>query len=80
MGKKVKSFKGEDIGEVENVNTDSIEVKDGLLARRHYYVPKYSIQGCDGRNNLITVMTKQEIKDRFSADNPVADLWQAAKS
>ncbi|HEY7081784.1 MAG TPA: hypothetical protein VH500_18985 [Nitrososphaeraceae archaeon] len=75
MGKKVKSFKGEDIGKVENVNTDTIEVKDGLLAKRHYYVPKYSIQGCDGRNNLITFMTKQEIKDRFSAD-----LWQAAKS
>jgi hypothetical protein len=34
----------------------------------------------DGPNNLITFMTKQEIKNRFSADNPVADLWKAAKS
>ena len=80
MGKRVKSFEGEDIGKVENVNFYSIEVKDGLLAKRHYYVPKYSIQGFDGQNNLITVMTKQEIKNEFSADNPVADLWQAAKS
>jgi len=30
MGKKVRSIDGEDIGKVENVNADSIEVKDGL--------------------------------------------------
>jgi hypothetical protein len=77
MGKKVRSIGGEDIGKVENVYTYFIEVKDELLAKRHYYVPKYSIRGFDGRNNLITVMTKEEIKNEFSADNPVADLWQA---
>jgi hypothetical protein len=44
MGKKLKSFEGEDVDKVENVNTCSIEVKDGLLAKRHYYVPKYTIQ------------------------------------
>jgi hypothetical protein len=80
MGMKVRSIDGEDIGRVENVNTCSIEVKDGLLAKRHYYIPKYSIQGFDGRNNLITLMTKQEIKNEFSADNPVADLWKAPRS
>jgi len=80
MGKKVRSVDGEDIGKVENVNSCSIEVKDGLLAKRHYYVPKYSIQGFDGRNNLITFMTKQEIKNEFSADNPVADLWKTPSS
>jgi sporulation protein YlmC with PRC-barrel domain len=80
MDKRVKSFEGEDIGKVENVNFYFIEVKDGLLAKRQYYVPKYSIQGFDDQNNLITVMTKQEIKNEFSADNPVADLWHAPKS
>jgi hypothetical protein len=33
MGKKVRSIDREDIGKVENVNTDSIEVKDGLIAK-----------------------------------------------
>lgn len=79
MGKKVKSIDGQDIGKVENVNTDSIEVKDGLIAKMHYYVPKHSIQGFDGGENLITALTKQEIHDKFSADNPVADLWKAPK-
>jgi sporulation protein YlmC with PRC-barrel domain len=41
MGKKVRSIDGKDIGKVENVNTDSIEVKDGLIAKRHYYIPKH---------------------------------------
>jgi hypothetical protein len=79
MGTKVISIDGEDIGKVENVNTYSIEVKDGLLAKRHYYLPKYSIKGFDGRNNLITFMTKQEIKNKFAADNPVAELWKAPR-
>ena len=79
MGKKVRSIGGEDIGKIENVNTYFIEVKDGLLTKRHYYIPKYSILGFDGRNTLITVMTKEEIKNEFSAHNPVADLWKAPK-
>ena len=79
MGKKVRSIDREDIGKVENINTDSIEVKDGLIAKRHYYIPKYSIQVFDGDDNLITTMTKKDIHDKFSADNPVADLWKAPK-
>jgi len=78
-GKKVKSIDGEEIGKVENVNTDSIEVKDGLIAKKHYYIPKHSIQGFDDSDNLLTVLTKQEIKEKFYADNPVADLWKAPK-
>ena len=37
MGKKVRSIDGEDIGKVENVNTDSIELKDGLIAKTLLY-------------------------------------------
>ena len=57
MGKKVRSIDREDIGKVEYVNTNSIEVKDGLIAERHYNIPKHSIQGFDGDDNLITTMT-----------------------
>ena len=44
IGKKVRDLNGQEIGEVENVNPDFIEVKDGLIAKRHYYIPKASIQ------------------------------------
>jgi hypothetical protein len=33
----------------------------------------------DKGDNLITVVTKKEIKDKFSADNPAADLSKALK-
>jgi hypothetical protein len=80
IGKKVRDQNGQEIGEVENVNPDSIEVKDGLIAKRHYYIPKDSIQlDATSSNNFTTTFTKQEIKDRFSADNPVADMWKAPK-
>jgi hypothetical protein len=78
MGKMVRDSNGQEIGEVENVNPDFIEVKEGVIAKRHYYIPKYSVQLNDA-DNLITTLTKQEIKDRFSADNPVADMWRAPK-
>jgi hypothetical protein len=79
IGKKVRDLNGQEIGEVENVNPDFIEVKDGLIAKRHYYIPKASIQLDATSNNFTTTFTKQEIKDRFSADNPVADMWKAPK-
>lgn len=79
IGKMVRDQNGQEIGEVENVNPDFIEVKDGLIAKRHYYVPKYSIQYNAATPNFTTTFTKQEIKERFSADNPVADMWKAPK-
>jgi hypothetical protein len=36
-------------------------------------IPKHSIQGFDGGDNLITTL-KKETNDQFSAENPVADL------
>lgn len=78
IGKMVRDSNGEEIGKIESVKPDSIEVKEGLIAKRHYYIPKYSIRH-DAADNLITSFTKQEIKDRFSADNPVADLWKHPK-
>jgi hypothetical protein len=79
IGKMVRDQNGQEIGEVENVNPDFIEVKDGIIAKRHYYIPKYSIQLDAASNNFTTTFTKQEIKDRFSAENPVADMWKAPK-
>lgn len=78
-GKMVRDSNGQEIGEVENVNPDSIEVKEGLVAKRHFYIPKYSIRYDYAANNFITNFTEQEIKDRFSADSPVADMWRAPK-
>jgi hypothetical protein len=69
VGKKVKSSDKKDLGDVESVATDYIEVKEGMVSKKHYYIPKYYIQGFDG-DNLYTSLTKDEIKGRFERDSP----------
>jgi hypothetical protein len=69
IGKKVRSSDKKDLGDVESVATDYIEVKEGIVSRKHYYIPKYYIQGFDG-DNLYTSLTKDEIKARFERDSP----------
>ncbi len=69
IGKKVKSNDKKDLGEAESVATEYIEVKEGMLSKRHYYIPKYYIQGFDG-DSLYVSLSKEEIKDRFERDAP----------
>ncbi len=69
IGKKVKSSDKKDLGKVESVATDYIEVKEGMVSQRHYYIPKYYIQGFDG-DSLYTSLSKEVIKDRFERDSP----------
>src|ERR671922_1460380 len=69
IGKKVRSSDKKDLGDVESVATDYIEIKEGIVSRKQYYIPKYYIQGFDG-DNLYTSLTKDEIKGRFERDSP----------
>jgi hypothetical protein len=69
IGKKVKSSDKRDLGEAESVATDYIEVKEGMVSKKHYYIPKYYIQGFDG-DSLYISLTKEVIKDRFERDSP----------
>lgn len=69
ISKKVKSSDNKDIGEVESVATNYIEVKEGMVSKKHYYMPKYYLQGFDG-DNLRAALTKDEVKDRFERDSP----------
>src|SRR5215203_4376168 len=48
IGKKVRSSDKKDLGDVESVATEYIEVKEGMVSKKHYYIPKYYIQGFEG--------------------------------
>ena len=69
IDKKVKSSDRKDLGNVESISTDYIEVKEGMVSKKHYYIPKYYIQGFDG-DNLYASLTKDEVKNRFERDSP----------
>ena len=46
-----------------------VEVKEGAVHKKRYFIPKYHIQGFDGEN-IHTSITKKEIKDRYERDSP----------
>jgi hypothetical protein len=47
----------------------NVEVKEGAVHKKRYFIPKYYVQGFDGEN-IRTSLTKYEIKDRYERDNP----------
>jgi hypothetical protein len=69
IDKKVKSSDREDLGKIESVATDYVEVKEGVVSKKHYFLPKYYIQGFDG-DSLYASITKDEIKSRYERDSP----------
>jgi hypothetical protein len=72
LDKKVKSSDDQELGKVESVSTDYIEVTEGLVSKKRYYIPKYYIQGYDG-DNLHASLTKDQIKDKYHRDSPPSE-------
>lgn len=69
IGKNVKSSDKKDLGDVESIASDYVEAKEGVVSKKHYFIPKYFIQGFDG-DKLYASLTKDEVKDRFERDSP----------
>jgi hypothetical protein len=72
IDKEVKSSDNKDVGKVESISANYLEVKEGHVSKKHYYIPKHYIQGYDG-HKLHTSVTKDEIKDRYERDSPPSD-------
>lgn len=69
IGKEVKSADDKDIGQVESIAVDYIEVKEGTVNKKHYYIPKSFAGEFDGKK-LHVSLTKDEIKDKYERDSP----------
>jgi hypothetical protein len=69
IDKEVKSADDKDLGEVESIAADYIEVKEGKINKKHYYIPKIYVDEFDGKKLHVT-LTRDEIKDRFERDSP----------
>jgi hypothetical protein len=72
IDKKVKSSDRKDLGKVESVSSEYIEVKEGVVSKKHYFIPKYYIEGFDGEH-LHTSLTKDEIKAKYERDSPPSE-------
>src|SRR6478672_2572104 len=72
VDKKVKSSDDKDLGKIQKVTKEYIQVNEGLVSKKSYFIPKYYVQGYDG-NYLWVSLTKEEIKSRYERDNPPSD-------
>jgi hypothetical protein len=82
IGRKVRSSDSKDMGDVESVASYYIGVKEGVVSKKRYRIPKYYILGFDG-DSLYASLTKAEIKDRFeraSSSSPDLEKTSRAKT
>jgi hypothetical protein len=71
-GKKAKSIDDKDLGKVEDIAPHYVEVKEGLIGKKSYFIPKHHINYFDG-DNLHTSLTKDEIKSKCERDSPPSE-------
>jgi hypothetical protein len=69
IGKDVKSADDKDLGELESVASDYVEIKEGTVSKKHYFVPKTYVQEYDGKKVRLS-LTKDEVKHKFERDSP----------
>jgi hypothetical protein len=66
INKNVKSIDGKDLGKIQNITPDYVELKHGST---HYFIPKLHIKEFD-KEDLFVLQTKDEIKDKYERDDP----------
>jgi hypothetical protein len=72
-GKKAKSTDNKDLGKVEDIAPHYVEVKEGIIGKKSYFIPKYYIDYFDG-DNLHISLTKDEIKSKCERDSPPSEV------
>ena len=72
IGKKVKSSDSKDLGKVESIGPHFVEVDEGIVRHKRYFIPKYYVEGFDG-DNLHVAPTKDELKNKYERDSPPSE-------
>jgi hypothetical protein len=71
-GKKIRSNDDHDVGKVEVIGPHYVEVKEGLIGKKSYFIPKYYIESFDGEK-LHASLSKDEIKKKWERDSPPSE-------
>jgi hypothetical protein len=73
IGKKAKSSDNEELGEIKSVTPDYVEVEDGTVSKKHYFIPRYYVESLDKDDNIHIAFAKDEIKNRYQRDSPPSE-------
>jgi hypothetical protein len=72
IDKEAKSSDKQDLGKVQSIGPHYVEIKEGSVRKKRYFIPKYRIQGYDG-DHLYTAITKDEIKNKYERESPPSE-------
>jgi hypothetical protein len=73
-GKNAKSIDNKEIGKIKEISQDYIQIKNGIVDRDYFFVPKYFVEGYED-DDIIIGLTEDEIKNKFfSKSNPSEDM------
>ncbi|HEU5462247.1 MAG TPA: hypothetical protein VFU79_08265 [Nitrososphaeraceae archaeon] len=72
MGNEIKSSDKKEIGKIKSVGQHFVEVEDGVISKKHYFIPKKYIHGYDG-DTIYSSLEKEEIKQKYQRDSPPLD-------
>ncbi|HYY67799.1 MAG TPA: hypothetical protein VE572_05580, partial [Nitrososphaeraceae archaeon] len=73
IGKNVKSKDDKELGEAKSISPDYIEVEEGTVGKKRYFIPKYYVESIDEDDNVYIAFTKDEIKDRYQREAPLSE-------
>lgn len=72
MGKEVKSSDKEEIGKIKSVGQHFVEVEDGVVSKKRYFISKKHLHKYDG-DKVYSSLSKDEISQKYQRDSPPLD-------
>jgi hypothetical protein len=69
--KKVKSVDGEKLGKIEKISQNHIMIKEGLMKKKRFWIPKFVADVYDGKFVWLDIK-QEELKERYYYDKETA--------
>src|SRR5918995_819087 len=69
IDKEVKTSDKKELGKIKSVGDYFVEVEDGVIRKKHYFVPKKYLHEYDG-DTVYASLDKDQIKQNYQRDSP----------
>jgi hypothetical protein len=69
MDKEVKTSDKKELGKIKSVGDYFVEVEDGVIRKKHYFVPKKYLHEYDG-DTVYASLDKDQINQKYQRDSP----------
>ena len=70
IDKEVKSSDNEEIGKIKSIGQYFVEIEEGVISKKHYFIPKKYLHQYNDDDFLHSSLTKDEIKQKYQRDSP----------